>query len=835
MYYYGYFRNTDTTNDEKGQLYKVIIITDFKQKDLTIGGELNLSDSPFVVEFTGDDSNLQKPYKCSTATVGLLQNQINYNFFDTTGNNVLVQLLKWRNDNVGIEGQGWVGTKNKSVIIPNMDSPNADGYLYDVEWSGFVTPNAYSQNYETLYDEFELECQDAFSTLKYVNYSKLSDDGKYFVTLENILLHYALELEVYNNIYITDGVKVATENPTNILKSTVCDERNFFDEDGEPMKVMDVFDEIMKFYSLTIIPFKDNLYIINYDAIKNGHNSYYCINYPSIENYIKNKDITKFKTLNNKVTLSDVKNISADDFAENGTQLSIIGTYNRIKVENDTYPISTLLPSMDDDQLQMSDTPLSPSFFPTYIGDNKSVLQYSAHNLNIIHNLRDTGNLKKTYIRYFDLPIEKDRGIITHWYEIDNNDGTINDEDVKSTVIKYFEPFEQKEILDLTPSKCANYIGSCLCDYQTTDVNNFDDEVPELSFNRAILLCNPTPQNVTSISGFNDATYAPFKNGGQPLFTAYFKNVQTSNVSYLKIKGNIKYFCNVDCLPVQYSYDTDLVKNRCYIWGELKCGDWFLTNNSFNFDRLVWFKPTDGSRPRFKLPIVYTKGQTNAFSNSFRFTNPIYYTTEPVVDELAKLLQGKDFSIKLPTELIGQTKANIYDIEFSLFRPFVPDSSHCYARATLLTDFGMEIVNNDLSDVWNVDNDDNIKYQNVADNISVDDYDDISLKMSSWAAQPINYNALLCDLGNDNYERLTTLYNKGLGTIIRPEEAIIQTIKKQYATPTTALSISLNENNDYKPYTMLHYHFFDGKDFVINSMSKDYINNINNLQIIEKK
>ena len=30
MYYSGYFRNTDTSTDEAGQLFKVVIITNFK-------------------------------------------------------------------------------------------------------------------------------------------------------------------------------------------------------------------------------------------------------------------------------------------------------------------------------------------------------------------------------------------------------------------------------------------------------------------------------------------------------------------------------------------------------------------------------------------------------------------------------------------------------------------------------------------------------------------------------------------------------------------------------------------------------------------------------------
>ena len=32
-YYYGFFRSTDTSKDPHGQLYKVVIITDFRNVD----------------------------------------------------------------------------------------------------------------------------------------------------------------------------------------------------------------------------------------------------------------------------------------------------------------------------------------------------------------------------------------------------------------------------------------------------------------------------------------------------------------------------------------------------------------------------------------------------------------------------------------------------------------------------------------------------------------------------------------------------------------------------------------------------------------------------------
>ena len=135
MYYWGFFRNIDTSNDDNGQLYKVVIITNWQNNEVSVGNELLLTDSPFTVEYSTDD-DIFKPYKCSTATIGILQRDINYSFNSATNNNVLVKLLKYNND----------GTQEDLSLMAS------DNIHFTVEWIGFATPNAYSQSYESYYD-----------------------------------------------------------------------------------------------------------------------------------------------------------------------------------------------------------------------------------------------------------------------------------------------------------------------------------------------------------------------------------------------------------------------------------------------------------------------------------------------------------------------------------------------------------------------------------------------------------------------------------------------------------------------------------------------------------
>jgi len=63
MYRCGFFRSLSN------QLYKVVVITNWRSKEIKQGEELLLLSSPFSIEMQSDESTIYKPYKCSTATV----------------------------------------------------------------------------------------------------------------------------------------------------------------------------------------------------------------------------------------------------------------------------------------------------------------------------------------------------------------------------------------------------------------------------------------------------------------------------------------------------------------------------------------------------------------------------------------------------------------------------------------------------------------------------------------------------------------------------------------------------------------------------------------------
>jgi hypothetical protein len=131
MLYKGDFRSLDQSVDKKGQLYSVRIFTGYNPYDAnskTIGEDtsstnvgpyptkkitayisgmsivkkdvpddavqLTMCDHPFVVNYVGDPNNIHKPYRCSSATVSFLQENLNTDFVNSLGNGVMVMLLK---------------------------------------------------------------------------------------------------------------------------------------------------------------------------------------------------------------------------------------------------------------------------------------------------------------------------------------------------------------------------------------------------------------------------------------------------------------------------------------------------------------------------------------------------------------------------------------------------------------------------------------------------------------------------------------------------------------------------------------------------------------------
>ena len=807
MYYWGFFRNLDFSNDENGQLYKVVIITDWRNNSQTVGEELVLNDSPFTVEYSVED-DIYKPYKCSTATIGILQEEFNYSFNSATNNNVLVKLLKYKND----------GTQEDLSLMAS------DNIHFTVEWIGFATPNAYSQSYESYYDEFDLECQDALSTLQYYKYETMLSSAT-LCSFADIIKKWGKYLSTYKHIYITDSIVIPTSEFQDPLHSLYIDERNFFDEDGEPMTVLEVLEHICTYLSITCVPYGDSLYFVSYPSIKQGYNDYYELFWTEYDYVLRQS----------KTTLEHVHDILPNDFASNGTNITLLPTYNKLTVKDDFYPYDTIIPNLKDTDNWEKPLVLDESGYTPF--DYGATVVDATQNVTRINV--DLDDKKYIYfIRYRNYENDTTETyntsyIHTHWYSPDTYDSsnhifTPQLDNIDNYIIggKRWNYFTQQ-----------NYIGASFVQYQVSEVEDFNDKINSINFSDCIAIS--TPYNYNSFST-RLGDFQPFTDGCQPMVVWQSNHIVLGSDNYFVISGKFDFLKNNPLLPVSDEDSFKMNYNIEYQWASLRCGGlWWNGEEWIESMRVV----------KFKLPLQYEKDK-KAFGLDIPIVNNISWDMH---------LNTEGYAIPSPYT----DSVRVCNFVFTLYRPFgvysprevIPENGvlnkNTITKLTLLKDFDIKVATKNPNEIIDVDDDTDTEYVNVISSGAVEDKDDIELKLTTWDNKSTNYSSVLYNPSfhedgysifqnpysySEAFQRLNTIYSKAnaqsYGTA---EEHIIANNIKQWTTPTTQVELNLHNSLNIKPYSKLTYHFFNDKIFIVNGMSVDYRINKVNVKMTEVK
>lgn len=116
-----------------------------------------------------------------------------------------------------------------------------------IVWSGWLTPNIYSQPYDHDREELELTAIDELSCLQYISYRQFVNErgltGNVYVrsmfdVIINILRKYCLyatsdirDEEFIREIWLTNAVKLGTNSAQNALRELYVNEQLFIDED----------------------------------------------------------------------------------------------------------------------------------------------------------------------------------------------------------------------------------------------------------------------------------------------------------------------------------------------------------------------------------------------------------------------------------------------------------------------------------------------------------------------------------------------------------------------------------------------------------------------------
>ena len=356
---------------------------------------ITLSATPFITELETSDSHLYKPCKYSSATIGMITDDYKFDLYSSTAQ------------------------QNKVVLS------SASGIV----WVGYVTPNLYSQGYENELEEIEVEAIDALSTLQYYKYTTIGGK-KDIVSFTQIINHLLSKCNAYTSFFISDNTQIDSASNLCLPSKMYISEQNFFDEDDEPMTMQEVLEEVCKYLNVTAVADGDKVYFLDYDAIKDGINTYY--------------KFTIGSTASTKVTLQQSKEIEASDYVENGGQLSLDNVYNKVTVKDSLYSFDSIIPSIWDEK------------YLTNYGGSWSYVQEV--------NEDGKGGMHKCFFKYL-----KNSNYKCYYY----NKATLAQVSAPST-INY--------------ATTQNYVGATICKAFFDKVTDFNKKYNNINFTDYVLL-----------------------------------------------------------------------------------------------------------------------------------------------------------------------------------------------------------------------------------------------------------------------------------------------------------------------------------------------------------
>ena len=277
---------------------------------------LMLSGEPFSTKMDSEGKNIYSPLKTTSATIGIMSKSLESNIYSGKA-------------------------KGTSVKFTNTDTNN-------VEFVGYVTPCRYDQNWDEELEEVEIECIDGIAVLKSIPYTVTGS----VETFANIIFNCLKQSGCFKKLYVTDNVQLTVNGTDNIIEKLRVSQNNFFEEkqegqtnDDVAMSCYDVLIEVMQFLGYTMFAEGDEVFIIDYDAIKRGNNKYFSYN-------LTGTTLGTYTT----VTKAYSYQITGESIGETGTTVSLDKVYNKVTVKDDFYTYDSLFPNFGDAKFETNIT-----------------------------------------------------------------------------------------------------------------------------------------------------------------------------------------------------------------------------------------------------------------------------------------------------------------------------------------------------------------------------------------------------------------------------------------------------------------------------------------------
>lgn len=773
-----------------GVNYKVVIISnndDTETTNITLSGN-----EPITIESDSDD--LFSPIKSRSCTINMVSEDYYFDMYSSTA-------------------------QGTSVTVTNDDNNQ-------VVFRGYLTPNIYDQEFNYI-NEISLEAIEALSTLEYYKYEF---NTPLIVTMYSILKNILYTKCGYNKLYFHRDLKLSSTDTSYLLNQLYLHEMNFADDDGKWRKIngvlsydgekwtlKELLEEICKYLNVSCCVYNDNIYFVNYSALKNNINEWDVYNFTN--------DTTS------RTTISDTQNVTLDSYKDDGNSVSLSDTYNKIIVECDTYPIETLLTNIfDSDLTQIAPTDDDPN--PYYYTDEIEVTKVETKKSGFLFIHTSTTITPGIYYNYY---IFYNSDIVDYFvYQLTNsgyiyrstNDGPPVQWEVGGGIIRNASEKREAKI-----NNSINWTGVLVL------ANGFDQAVDN-STQQGIITNNPAKmiewaptqsnifysdgQSYIVISGsvyfgnkiyeqlecspFNDSDWFK-KPNGPIIYTLQYGGIYEQDPIMSQIIPESTYTQRIgfNCLRMKIE-----IGNKCY-------------NRDYG-----WHTPTgDMTHDIEEIPIGDHEYSWYAWND---ITNTVCWK-----DELDGI---KGYAIPISPEdgLNGQLKITFYN-------PYVPygwtigrrkpiSGDYEYETAVipkyiLVKDFEVTFANSVYKPIGSK-KDEDITYENVINDTYVQDFDAIGLKINTQVPnEKFWYSSVI--QGGNTYNQ--SLYSTALGKSQLQEYNIIEQQYNHYYTPKKIYDM-ITENN-LTPYSVLTYPLLDNTKFVINKQVINLSNDTSEINLIE--
>lgn len=403
MLYYGDFASIDNKN------FRIEIETKTKGETR----ELRLSGSPFTTTLEDEEDYIYTPIKSGGATVGLRVGSFNEDFYAPNATDVRVTLYK--------EGK--------------------------VEWTGFIVPTCYDQDFSSPLDELQLDCVDGIAALKNIQYKRItSTNGT--VSFFDVFNQCLGQLECYERLYVSDNLRIGDfgggdslmgGTSDRILERLYINQSAFFEErkdadqtdDDLAMSCFEVLYQLCQFLGYTMFADGENVFVVDYDAIKKGNTSYHI------------HDLKGRPTSLRPENISYKKFIDGDDRAEKGDKISLDEIYNKVTVKDRFNKLDNLFPQFTDDMYYKNATNSNDSTFNSWViwenTDLNSDKRISQHHSSKFNSDTD------------------DWG--AYWYITDSFDDPESGESYQAAVVRPMRGDEKKDLYIVIAKFCHSQIA----------------------------------------------------------------------------------------------------------------------------------------------------------------------------------------------------------------------------------------------------------------------------------------------------------------------------------------------------------------------------------------